>query len=231
MRLIALLCCIVLAGCGAATAPTTLPSPESPPESTPQATEETLQATLEQTVKQALAQHLNISTSTIELVSVREQQWPSTALGCPEPGMMYAQKITPGWQIVAQSGTISYTLHTDTAASIILCDDSQPIALQTAAVTPTASAEESMLTNAQEIIQHHAQQFNVAAKDIRVVSEEEVTWSSSALGCAKPGQMYLTVLTPGFRVVLEHDGVQYAYHAGRDQRFFLCNTPETPVGS
>lgn len=53
---------------------------------------------------------------------------------------------------------------------------------------------------------------HVAPGDIHVVSFESVTWNDSSLGCSSPGQMYLQVLTPGFRVVLETGGVQSEYH-------------------
>lgn len=79
---------------------------------------------------------------------------------------------------------------------------------------------------AEKVIALHAQAFNVDPAAITVVSDEEVEWSSSALGCPKPDMMYLTVITPGFKVVVEQGGKQYSYHAASDGAFFLCESPE-----
>jgi hypothetical protein len=82
-----------------------------------------------------------------------------------------------------------------------------------------------MGSHAQQVITMHAQAFNVDPAAITLISDEEVEWSSSALGCPKPDMMYMTVITPGFRVVIEQGGQQYAYHAGGDGAFFLCDSP------
>ena len=36
----------------------------------------------------------------LELVSYEPVKWPDASLGCPEPDMMYAQVVTPGWIVV-----------------------------------------------------------------------------------------------------------------------------------
>ena len=81
-------------------------------------------------------------------------------------------------------------------------------------------------SSAEQVITMHARAFNVDPATITVISEDEVEWSSSALGCPKPDMMYLTVITPGFKIVIEQGGTQYSYHAGRDKAFFLCESPE-----
>jgi hypothetical protein len=59
--------------------------------------------------------------------------------------------------------------------------------------------------------------------DIRVVSAEYVIWSDGSLGCPEPGAFYAQVEEPGYRIVLETDGVQFAYHANDSGFFFICN--------
>ena len=54
---------------------------------------------LEQQVAAAkadLAGRLGVPADDIEVVEAREVTWPDASLGCPEPGMMYAQVLTPG---------------------------------------------------------------------------------------------------------------------------------------
>lgn len=67
-----------------------------------------------------------------------------------------------------------------------------------------------------------ARRLGVDAQAIAVVRTEAVDWPSTALGCPEPGMVYAQVITPGYRVVLEHGGRQYTYHTDRRQRFVLC---------
>ena len=67
-----------------------------------------------------------------------------------------------------------------------------------------------------------SQRLSTPRSAIRIVSAEAVDWPSSALGCPQPDRMYMTVLTPGYRIVLAAAGVEYHYHAGRQGEPFLC---------
>ncbi|MBM7846027.1 hypothetical protein [Herpetosiphon giganteus] len=97
---------------------------------------------------------------------------------------------------------------------------------------PFVTIQEPVMTsgpesiNAQTVISLHQTQFGASSEQIKVLVDEAVTWPASNLGCADDGGIGRAVLTPGFRVVLEVGGEQFAYHAGRDRQFFLCNTPE-----
>jgi hypothetical protein len=66
-----------------------------------------------QLARQDLAQKLSVPIDEIREVSVEAVEWPDTSLGCPQPGMMYAQVITPGFKVVlaAKGQTVEY--HTD----------------------------------------------------------------------------------------------------------------------
>lgn len=62
--------------------------------------------------KKDLAQRLNVGTESIELLGqVEEVTWPDTSLGCPEPGMVYAQVLTPGYRFRLQSSGKIYQYH------------------------------------------------------------------------------------------------------------------------
>lgn len=58
-----------------------------------------------------------------------------------------------------------------------------------------------------------------------VVVAEAVTWPDGSLGCPQPGMMYPQVLTDGFRVVVESDGAEYAYHGDERGQFVYCENP------
>ncbi len=61
-------------------------------------------------------------------------------------------------------------------------------------------------------VQRLAKELEVLAADVRVVEFEEVTWRDSSLGVPQPGEAYLTVLTPGYRVQLSVAGETFVYH-------------------
>jgi hypothetical protein len=69
-----------------------------------------------------------------------------------------------------------------------------------------------------------ATRLNVEESSIAVAEADRVTWRDGALGCPQPGMAYTQALVDGSRVVLEHDGRFYDYHAGADNKPFLCES-------
>ena len=61
---------------------------------------------------------------------------------------------------------------------------------------------------------------------INIVGVEPMEWSDSSLGCPQPGMMYMQVITPGYRITLEHDGQQYVVHTDQGQRAVHCKAPD-----
>ncbi len=70
-----------------------------------------------------------------------------------------------------------------------------------------------------------AKREGVAVDQISVVSVSAVQWPTSALGCPQPGVMYSQIVTPGYRIVLEANGVTYEYHSDRGRRAVYCAKP------
>ncbi len=110
-----------------------------------------------------------------------------------------------------------------------------PAEVDLAKVTPepAAQGEEAVIQpepgqpNLAQAMAHRAvtvlaEDLGIEADDIEVVSIEAVQWNDSSLGCPKPGQAYLMVITPGFRVILEADGERYEYHTDQNQTAVRC---------
>lgn len=76
------------------------------------------------TIRADLAGRLGVSIADIHVVRVEEGYWPDTALGCPEPGMAYAQVLVRGRRVVLEANGVQYEYHTDDAFTgrFILCD-------------------------------------------------------------------------------------------------------------
>jgi len=60
-----------------------------------------------------------------------------------------------------------------------------------------------------------ASRLSAVEEEIALVAIEAVEWRDSSLGCPQPGQMYLQVITPGYRFVLRADDTTYEYHSAR----------------
>ena len=58
-----------------------------------------------------LATRLNVSADQIQFVRYEQVDWPDTSAGCPQPGKMYAQVISPGYQIVFTANGRQYEYH------------------------------------------------------------------------------------------------------------------------
>jgi hypothetical protein len=110
--------------------PTIRPSQPAPagttPASAPGGTEVTPPLGAQEVVRLAredLAQRLGVAVDQIQLVSVEAVDWSDTSLGCPQPGMMYAQVITPGYRVILEAGGQRYEYHTDTGRFVVLCEE------------------------------------------------------------------------------------------------------------
>lgn len=74
----------------------------------------------------ALARHdlgsrANVPDAQINTVSVVDATWADSSLGCPQPGFMYSQVVTPGYRVVLEAGGKSYEYHTDRGQRYVLC--------------------------------------------------------------------------------------------------------------
>jgi len=71
------------------------------------------------------ASHLGVIPSDLHVGQVEAHQWPDSSLGCPKPGLLYSQIVTPGFLIVISSSSgkqLEY--HTDARGRVVLCKES-----------------------------------------------------------------------------------------------------------
>lgn len=101
-----------------------------------------------------------------------------------------------------------------------------------AATTPTTETDASVVPSnvvTDEALRLVAEHSGIAEEELKVLSVEEVTWSSSAIGCPQPDRAYLDRIVPGIRVIVEGQGQTYYVHGGEAGSLFVCDTPEEPV--
>ena len=61
-----------------------------------------------------------------------------------------------------------------------------------------------------------AEELNVDEGGFRLDGSESVQWSDASLGCPQEGMMYAQVITPGYRLVFDFEGMSYAVHTNSD---------------
>ena len=87
----------------------------------PQPTRSAEEAKMVDMARQDLAKRESVAVDQVKVVSVTSVQWPTTALGCPQPGIMYAQIVTPGYRIVLESKGQTYEYHSDRGRRVVYC--------------------------------------------------------------------------------------------------------------
>jgi hypothetical protein len=155
-----------------------------------------------------LSKRLNIQIDTIEVISVQSKQWADGSLGCPQPGMVYAQVLTSGYQIILKAANQLYEYHTDTGRSAILCNFNLPAVAQTA---PTQSSAYEIRVHANQGWQNTGIALNKGDKVI-VAYVSDLWFTSAGDGGghdASGGPSSWTCSDPGCHEPL-HDFPKYA---------------------
>jgi hypothetical protein len=166
--------------------------------------------------KRTLAEQLNVDEATIEVVWAGRVTWSDTSLGCPEKGKMYAQVLTPGYQVLLRVEGKDYEVHTGGGRAVV-CEAGQ------GRVPPMDKAQAA--GRAYELVREDlARRLGVPAAEIKPRLIQPTTWPDGSLGCPQPGETYPQTPTEGFIILLEYQGVTYEYHSD-GERFVLCSSP------
>ena len=95
----------------------------------PQSSQHPFSTSLESLIEKAkenLAQRLSVPITKIDLVEAKPVTWPDASLGCPQPGMMYAQVLMGGYLILLEANGKIYEYHTSKGTEVIYCENPMP---------------------------------------------------------------------------------------------------------
>jgi hypothetical protein len=68
-----------------------------------------------------VAAEVNLAPEAVTVVGIEPVDWPDAGLGCPLPGMVYLQKVTPGFRVTLSAAGTEYAVHMDEAGTAIIC--------------------------------------------------------------------------------------------------------------
>lgn len=157
-----------------------------------------------------LAAKLGVTADQVQVVSAELVEWPDASLGCPRPGMAYAQVVTGGYKVMLSAQGKRYEYHTDMRLRAVLAKvDGQPAegaTTQSQAVPPVA----------QPCVADLAQRLKIPAAGVKVLQVKAVTFPDSSLGLPRPGEMYAQAVTPGQIVLLVAKQVAHLYATAGD---------------
>jgi hypothetical protein len=179
--------------------------------------------------KDDLAQRLSIAVTQIDLVEAKNVVWPDASLGCPQPGMMYAQVQTLGFSVWLEAQGQMFEYHTDTGRFVVLCEEESAsnvvpsnvptILSEDIVTTPVNGDLERLIDIAKEDL---ARRLEITPDEIEVVHIEKAEWPDTSLGCAEPSLARRPVTIPGYRIILITNGWEYVYHTGKESGVVYC---------
>ncbi len=75
-----------------------------------------------------VAAELNLAPEAVSVKDIEPMDWPDAGLGCTLTGMVYLQKVTPGFRVTLSAAGTEYAVHMDAAGTAILCSpDGTPL--------------------------------------------------------------------------------------------------------
>jgi len=69
----------------------------------------------------AIARDLDVPEDAVIVLEVEPRSWPDSSLGCPQPDMLYAQVISPGYLLLVEVSGEQIEYHADERGNIVRC--------------------------------------------------------------------------------------------------------------
>lgn len=203
------ICLTVLVSCGSQRSNTAqTPTPESPPIPTDEPEMVALRA-----AQGYLEHYLGRPLPDLQ-VAYAPREWPDASMGCPEPGAVYHQAVTAGYQFDVVVDGVVFELHTTGDGSqVVLCpsgETGEPPGI------PLETARSSALS------------LLAAALDLdpvalpHPVTTERARWTNSALDC--PGASAQPGAFEGYRFQVAFQDLLFDLRASGDgQTVLMCS--------
>ena len=180
-------------------APTEAPTDAPDPAETPDAGDPTA---AQQAVLEVLAGLLGVDVADLAVLATEAVEWNDSCLGVVRINAICAQGVVPGYNIKVDADGLVFEIHTNL--------DGTAWTLAPVSAGPEAEAAEQVARAAL------MKALGLQDYEIMTVSSNAVEWSNACLGVEVPGMGCAEVITPGYAIVLESNGVLYKYHTNQD---------------
>ena len=77
----------------------------------------------EASARDIAAAAIGVAAVAVTVVEIVPMDWNDSSLGCPQPGYLYAQVITPGYKATVEISSKTYFVHMDASGQGILCTE------------------------------------------------------------------------------------------------------------
>lgn len=193
----------LLAGCGGPPpAPPLDQVPEDPPAASPAG-----EADPSATAARVVAGFLGIEPARVQVLDLTAEVFPDASLGCPEPDMLYAQVLTPGWRVLAEAEGRRFDVRVAGAGGRICQRKSLP--------EPGRRSEDTTVERAARLARDDlARRAGAGAGEIHLLGWWPVPAGREVPGCAIDCPDDATGC--GLLLELELDQRRYRYHVSED---------------
>lgn len=172
--------------------------------------------------REALARHLQGAPSgTPDLVSVTAVEWPSSALGCPQPETSYLQIVLDGHRVLLKVREVTYAVHVGGGRAVVC----QPLTGAAASApapavradVPRRSARAAEVAAGLKLAERAraelATTLDIEPDRITIDFYRPTTWPDARLGCPDPSKGEPGSPTRGFRIQLRVEDRTYEFHS------------------
>jgi hypothetical protein len=156
---------------------------------------------------QAASKQLNLPAEQFSVQQAQAVDWPNSSLGCPQPGMMYLQVITPGFKVLLKAGAEVYPVHVAGTRAVVCVRGVGD------ARGPKAQAAQEKVKLVKRARESLAALLKVDAAKIQVHAIRTGSFGDAS-GCVDGTS---NDKTGGKRVELEYAGRRYEYSADADE--------------
>ena len=146
-----------------------------------------------------------------------DRTFDSAALGCPQPGQVYAEVLTDGYQFLLTYNNTTYEYHVSDAGDVAFCES-----YVAATATPASAIPNAVQLAVNDL--NTRLDTDVSFQTLAGFDFEDRTFDSAALGCPQPGETYAQVLTDGYQVLLTYAGFTYDYRVSDGGVVALCDS-------
>tara|TARA_Y100000031_G_scaffold157128_1_gene216431 strand:- start:2637 stop:3236 length:600 start_codon:yes stop_codon:yes gene_type:complete len=140
-----------------------------------------------------------------ELVHVARFNWPSSAIGCPKPGLQYTQAIVPGFLVLLRHGNRQYRVHIGRGRAVICDFPRAPLNLA-----------DVLLDNVKKMAkQDLADRLGVPITEINIAEVRPMVWPDTNFGCQASETERVAKTIRGHLIKLDYNSRIYEYRTSR----------------